>query len=380
MPQQDLVPYGGPLLRGVGAGYNAYNMYRKYGPGVKRMYDGGYRLYQKYKRSQAYKKRKRPPFQAAQLTYIPKGSSAGKKLIKRRRKVQKRKVSLKKKVDRLIKNMPKDSYKHIKMYEPVTINVSGNTNKWHWCPVFDNQVMSNELASVNVGIPLAQDLSGEDSNKIWLKNRFMKFHFRNSRTSPLTVQVIWVKCKVDQATQPLAKLSDGWQDRGLTVTNTVQLSTPASASTAFQPSYLELPAGELFYTVSEAGSQFSKNWSVIGQKTCRLDGGDEFIDTCSLPDKLIHVSDFDEVEAYKKDYDCGAIIRVMGVLSHDETNNDIVGFGIAGMDGFCYGKQTIKVSGIGGADKIEYTDQFNLASIPVPVFAGDDQEIRQSER
>jgi hypothetical protein len=353
---------GGPLISGAYAGYNYLKRRRK--SNKKQKYKG-----------------------SGKVSYIPEGSAFGKKVVgKRKTRRRRKKKSLRKKVNLLLKNKPKDAVKTVRWLTPVILNTGITSRDFHWVSLHAGDDLKTELASVDTG-PSTVSVSGNDANRVKVRGRWSKLHFRNARTSPATIQIVYIMCKQDVGTSarnftnnaagPLNDLHQGWTAKGLN-TKTVTNGTANGATQALVPAKITLGSSDFFYNLSDS-AEVKSNWKVLGSKKIRVKGGDELIDTCSFGDIIYKGTDFVDTHTYYKNYDIGALIITEGVLCHDSTNNNLIGYSPATFDCHFQSKYEIVISGAGGTHKIDYTD-LNQTTVAAAHYAQDDIVIGVSDR
>lgn len=257
------------------------------------------------------------------------GTTLGKRVVPKRRKIRRKKKTLKQRIATLEKEQPADStkltryVKHFKFPQTSTVN---------YCTIFEVKMTSQSLwetigALNSMGGLSATDFTAENTS-IAVKNLFMKCHLTNATTTNCILKYMWVRCKDDTNESYLDQYTKEAADRGLAAL-TVSSEVAESGTSSAIPARIVLTNTQRDYDFSLGIQGTQKDWLKIGKVENVTIGPGDSIDV-----QLSHKYFKYLPEAYDQasktyvagHYDYHLICLVKGDLAHDATNHGKVGY------------------------------------------------------
>lgn len=293
----------------------------------------------------------------------------------KKRKRTKKKVSLRKKVNTLMKNMPKSSKLEFEFAERYKQPKAGGPGRGR---LFEIEMFNQVLAKQAINDLSGVDFSAIDSNVLF-KNLYFEYHMTNAVTCNTEIEYFWVQCK---DTTSLSYLDD-WRaecvERGITPTSSVSSAVAANfVGPGFQSKYprrITTFLNERFIPITTGLKYASHHWRQISPvyKT-RLGPGDDIKITHSMRRFSYKDEQADQSAgiSYLKGMNIHLIIKTNGMWAHDQTNVDCVSSFDTAQDCCQRVKWTVVYSDGEGRNVIDrINDLANQGGVSVPVQAED---------
>lgn len=242
----------------------------------------------------------------------------------RGRKVSRKKVSLKKKVNRLMKNLPKNSIEEYTFSERIKIPKAGGPGRGRISEMvmFNTTMIKEAIASLATGI----DFTVIDS-KVLLKNIYMEFELVNAVTCNTDIEYMWVVCKDSGNLSYLNDWFNEFAERVQPLTSTIGAEVAPTTTQSKYPRRLTLFMDERYNEITRGLQYQASHWRKIGKvRKATLGPGDKIKMIYSLKSLTYadEKADQQSGSTYLKDLNIHLIVKTIGALAHDQTNVNIV--------------------------------------------------------
>lgn len=245
---------------------------------------------------------------------------------KKRRRTR-RKVSLKKKVNRLIKNAPKSSVVDYQYQERVKLPKAGGPMRSRF---FEVVMLDKNIAQLAISNLSGVDYTTLDSNVLF-KNMFWEFHITNGVTCNVELEYFWVQCKDSGGSSYLNDLDLEMTQRGTPLTSSVSSYSPDNYTTppyhSKYPRRITLFPDERYTPITTGLNYANSHWRQLTQvQKCRLGPGDDIKIQFSKSSMAYKDELADQTSGltYVKGLDTHLIIKTSGMFAHDETYPNVV--------------------------------------------------------
>lgn len=308
------------------------------------------------------KKRKVAKARRASGVVYPDGSSTGKRQVSKLKKRGGQKPrSLKKRIQALEKNKAPDSnYQFDECYPFKINNAQPNRGIMYRVDALSPTVIESFIDSLD-GV----DMTAKNTT-VLLNNIYMEAWLKNAKTGNVTLEYCWVTPKDNDGEDFLQDLAEDYADRGVTA-GTIGAASPATATASILPKYMLFNDEKLHFNKWSTNAT-NKAWHRTKVERVTLGPGDTIQIVKKIPKISYKPEDQDqEPFAYMRNYTYHLMIYCRPDLCHDETNVNLVGFGLFGLDGYMRTRMNAKVSDGLGLRAQEYNSTLTTTGLTVPV-------------
>lgn len=302
------------------------------------------------------------------FTYKNDGVSGQKKYV-RKRKRRRRKMSLKKKVNRMARNMPKMSTKTFRDFRTLTMSATtANRKKVYWINMFDHPNYESYIQNLT-GVDTSSNVDYRASNTSVKMDLFYRLKCKSNITANTKIRYAILACKDDDNESPLTQIKEELEARGYTVP-AVQSAVASTATSSRVPQRITFQEGS-FHLPIFSNQQLLKNWKIVqGVKTSTIGPGDTFNCAWSKRNHIYKPETLDnEPFTYLSGQSFGVLIEFSGDISHDQTNTGKIGYGLWHIDGEEQRQAHVKYANPKGLKEVVYTDDLTATNFTVPTHA-----------
>jgi hypothetical protein len=246
---------------------------------------------------------------------------------------RRKKKSLRKKVNSLIRNQPKYSIKTFRNFKTMVMpHNADNEHRIHSIDVFRANDMEGWIQNLTqVDAAAAADYRAE--NTAVKMDIFYKITIRNNSLSNCDMKYVFINCIDTNDNFPIHWVKEDLQDRGYTVPALSGI-TGATATSSEVPNRIIFNASNPWHVSTMSGVEFDRKWKKVGKiKSVTLGPGD-VINLYYKRKNLVYKPEiFDKTpRRYLKHQSACLLIDTRGQLGHDQTNHDLVGYGRVHLD------------------------------------------------
>lgn len=298
------------------------------------------------------------------------GTTSGRGAFRKKRKKRRKKKSTKALLRQLKRNIPKKSYKTHRDFRCLRMQAATpNLHKVYELHLINPGLVENVISGLT-----ASDTSGtvdytaeNTSVKI---STFYKLMCKNNATGNVKIRYALYKCTDDDGESILTNILEGLGDRGYTGLPSVTASSAATATASYQPQQLIFGATTPFHVPIFGIYETKRKWKQLGKvQSATIGPGDSFDIVKAI--KFVYKPEVNDNEpfTYQKNYTYHLIVDLMGEISHDQTNDQLIGRSGYQLD--CEEQRNITAcySNPKGLNEIEYSDTLTDTNFTTPVHA-----------
>ena len=329
-------------------------------------------------KSASIPKRYRGTYSKNKMVYVD-GVSSGKTLVKASKKRRrKKKTSLKKKVNKLVRAMPKTSQKTFRDFKFLCFNGTKNQKRVYEHVVYDRNYINTRIATLRQSDSnnIADTITYNSRGKALKYSMFTEYCFKNNAKGNVTLSYCFVKAKDDGYKDFGECLQQDLISRGYASALLPPLTAKvlAGTNTSEQPQQWRYGANGIsagnnahFHVPLQGGTYTASEWDKVGQiKTVTLGPGD-IIKAYWKTKNRTYDPEIGIVENKNKlTGDVRLIVWAHGGIGHDGDGAKfcLIGYGDYQLD--CLEKRilNVKYANPGGWDDISLTEDITSATPP----------------